>query len=323
MGDSAQTRYLQLLGAPSAKALEDRIVDTLLGAVRERQSCQELPVRLSSVVNKFSIVPKPQLASGGHDGHIDYEKRGERFVITLCTPCPERPLREQPFRTRMRFTYAHEVAHRFFFVSERGTWTRARDVVTSSLPPAEELRQKVTLGRIEESLCNSIARRVLIPDQALHDLDLDDWFREGIGFIHSLTMTAKRFGVSRDCLLVRLQLKPVNSPRFAFLIGKSRGTVLRRGNFGLRVITWLGPKKHAILSERRLHPGIEWTRFGTSACEFVESCLQNDQRFEGAVSVPLETGKGSLQTFRGWWSVLKGRQQEKSRNRVLLWGEFV
>ncbi len=323
MRDSAQTRYLQLLKAPSIKALEDRVVDILLEAVRQRRTSQKLPVRLSTVANRFSILPKPKLASGIPDGQIDYETGGGHFVITLCTPFPERPLKEQPFRTRMRFTYAHEVAHRFFFVSERGTWTRARDVVTSSLPPAEELRQKITLGRIEESLCNSIARRVLIPDEGLREIDPEHWFRRGHDFFQCLTTAAKRFGVSRDCLIVRLQSKTVNAPRIAFLIGRSRGTVLRRGNFGLRVITWLGPKNDEMLSKRRLHPGSEWRHFGPSACEFVEACLQNEQKFEGAVSVTLEMANGCSRTLHGWWSVLEAGRQEKRPRRVLLWGDLV
>jgi len=35
------------------------------------------------------------------------------------------------------------------------------------LPPLEEVRQQATLSRIEESLCNAIARRVHVPDRLL------------------------------------------------------------------------------------------------------------------------------------------------------------
>jgi len=83
-----------------------------------------------------------------------------------------------------------------------------------------------------------------------------------------------------------------------------------------------GPKNNEILNERRLHPGIEWRHFGTSACEFVESCLQNEQKFEGAVTVSLEMGYGCSRTLHGWWSVLKAGREEKRPSRVLLWGDL-
>ena len=87
----------------------------------------------------------------------------------------------------MRFTYAHEVAHRFFSVKEGGKWCRARDLATSDLPLADEMKQKITLSRIEEGLRNSIARRVLIPDDQLHAVDLRDWFGKGKEFLDVLT----------------------------------------------------------------------------------------------------------------------------------------
>jgi hypothetical protein len=322
MTDSPQKKYLRLLGAPNVKALEDRIVETLLGAVRERDAGQRLPVRLSSVAKRFSIAPRPQLAHGAHDGQLEYEERSGRFVITLCTPFPERPFREQPNRTRMRFTYAHEVAHRFFFVPESGRWRRARDLATSNLPITEEMKQTITLSRIEEGLCNSIARRVLIPDVELDEVNLDEWFSKGKDFVHLLTATARQFGVSRDCLLVRLQRNRVNAPHVVFLIGRSRGTVHKKGVYNLRLVTWLCSTKAETFGRQRFYPGFEWSNFGQTAFEFVESCIQNHCGSEGSFEIPLEVGGEGRRTLRGWWSLLNAVPSQVESSRILLWGDL-
>jgi hypothetical protein len=322
MTDTPHAKYLRLLHAPNVKALEDQIVDTLLRAVRQQHSGKMLPVRLSLVANEFSISPMPHLTQGAHDGQLEYHERSGQFVITLCTPFPGRPLREQPNRARMRFTYAHEVAHRFFFVNERGKWARARDLATSNLPLAEEMRQKITLSRIEEGLCNSIARRVLILDVELDAVDLGDWFGRGKEFIHLLTSTARKFGVSRDCLLVRLQRNRISGRHVAFLVGKSQGTVHKKGVLGLRIATWLGSQDDGTLGMQRLRPGFEWSNFGRTASEFVESRMQNRCESEGSFEIPVEFSREETRSFRGWWSILNTIPSQTETGRILLWGEL-
>jgi hypothetical protein len=322
MTDSPHAKYLRLLGAPDVKALEDQIVDTILGAVRQRHSDRRLPVRLSSVANDFCISPIPHLAHGAHDGQLEYEERIGRFVITLCTPFPDRPLHEQPNRARMRFTYAHEVAHRFFFVNERGKWSRARDLATSNLPLAEEMKQKITLSRIEEGLCNSIARRVLIPDVELGGVDLRDWFGKGKEFINLLTATARKFGVSRDCLLVRLQRNRVSGSHAAFLVSRSRGTVHKKGALSLRIATWLCSQDGVSVGMQRLRPGFEWSNFGRTASEFVESWMHNRSESEGSFEIPLEFTREESRNFRGWCCVLNTTAASAEAARILLWGEL-
>jgi hypothetical protein len=319
MTDSAHAKYLRILGAPDVRTLEDRIVDTILGAVRQRHSGTRLPVRLSAVANDFCISPVPHLTHGSHDGQLEYEEHSRQFVITLCTPYPDRPLREQPNRTRMRFTYAHEVAHRFFFVNERGKWSRARDLATSNLPLAEEMKQKITLSRIEEGLCNSIARRVLIPDVEIDAVDLKDWFAKGKEFVHLLTATARKFGVSRDCLLVRLQRKQLGGPHAAFLVTRSRGTVHKRGILSLRIATWVCSRDGSV-GMQRLRPGLEWSNFGRTASEFVESWMQSQGEPEGSFEIPLEFGREGTRHFRGWWSLLNTMPARTDASRILLWG---
>jgi hypothetical protein len=322
MTDSPQAKYLQLLGAPNVKTLENQIVDTILGAVRQRHSGRRLPVRLSSVANDFCISPVPHLTHGAHDGHLEYQEHSGQFVITLCTPFPDRPLREQPNQSRMRFTYAHEVAHRFFFVNQHGKWARARDLATSNLPLAEEMKHKITLSRIEEGLCNSIARRVLIPDIELDAVDLRDWFGKGKGFIDLLTATARKFGVSRDCLLVRLQRNRVSGPHVAFLVGRSRGTVHKKGALGLRIATWLCSQDRESVGVQRLHPGFEWSNFGRTAFESVESWMQNRSESEGSFEILLKFSREESLSFRGWWSLLNTTPVRTETSRILLWGEL-
>ena len=322
MADSPHSKYLRLLGAPDVKALEDRVVDTILGAVRQRDSDRKLPVRLSLVANDFCISPVPHLTNGAHDGQLDYEEQSGRFVITLCTPFPDRPLNAQPNRSRMRFTYAHEVAHRFFFVNECGKWARARDLATSNLPVAEEMKQRITLSRIEEGLCNSIARRVLIPDVELGGVDLRDWFGKGKEFVHLLTATARKFGVSRDCLLVRLQRNRIRGSYAAFLISRSRGTVHNKGALSLRIATWLCSQDGGGIGMQRLRPGFEWSNFGRTSSEFVESRMQSCSECEGSFEIPLEVARGETRSFRGWWCLLNTARDRTEASRILLWGEL-
>jgi len=104
------------------------------------------PIQLASICNcRVQIVPE----RGSHEGVLIRSRGG--FIIQH-----RRDLHE----TRKNLTICHEIAHTFFF--------------DSSSPIPRRVRQH----RQEESLCFSVARRLLVPEEPLHKMFESLWSRE-------------------------------------------------------------------------------------------------------------------------------------------------
>lgn len=315
-------RYFALLGAVDRKELEDRIISDIATAVREEWGQGgALPIRLSSVAARFKIRPKPQLIAGSHDGEIEFDEHQAEFVIRLCTPRQDATISELGKHPRFRFTYAHEVAHRFFFVPWNGSWKRALDIITADLHDASQLKEKITLRRLEEGLCNNIARRVLVPDELIAKYcNVREWFNTEERFFEKLSDAARRFGVSRDCLLLRLEKSFVHDGlerNCAIVIGSSAGNVTAKGRYTLRVRNGILPSRVGG-TEVGYYPGIQAEKLGDQAYQFVVENLAAGDPVAGRVRVPLRIGDHPARLLTGWWRLL-GHDDEK---RMMIWGQL-
>ena len=229
-------------------------------------------------------------------------------------------------RTRLRFTYAHEIAHRFFYVSVGTAWRRARDLATERLRLPEQMEQRITLGRLEERLCNKIAARVLIPDSWIsNSCDLQEWFADTERFCEKLSNQAKSLGVSRDCLMIRLRETESRcrmGPNVAFLVGRSYGSINKRAAFTLRVLTALSPYQIDGCKLPAIYPGMEIERFGEIAAK-VLCDLINRANVQGTIHVPLwidKSGK-TIANLNGCWNLLSAGHTGGD-DRILLWGKL-
>lgn len=327
MPETAQERYLKLLKTTSLNSMEDQIVEQLLSTMSKTPGADRIPIRVSKIVHHFSIDPRPRLMRGPHQGEIEFDSMLGMFVITLCTETPQRPFRELAAQTRLRFTYAHEVAHRFFFLPESNRWNRARDLATASLPLPEKIKERVTLGKIEEGICNNVARRVLVPDKHLdEECPLDAWFNSGKGFFSFLSKAAKDFGVSRDCLLVRLQKKNAKSAsasRFALIVGQSVGTMAKRSAYKLRILSGIFPTLPNETRPTQLFPGLELSHLGEALFQFVSERLEGGYAVTRAIDVPVTLERQSIGPIRlkGWCRLINETNPNQS-GRILLWGSL-
>jgi hypothetical protein len=314
--ESFRKKYLQLLGASSAKDLEEQIVGTVVRALRDGPKAN-LPVRLSRVARQFKIRPRPELISGAHDGEITFEAAPGEFIIKLCSEGGT-SLSDTSPGPRMRFTYAHEFAHRFFYVESGEKWERALNVVTKDLEVAEQMRHRITLRNTEEGLCNRIARRLLIPDDFVaENCPTGKWFAKGETFFTQLTTVARSLGVSRDCLLVRLQdAVSERTSNCALIVGYSKGPITQRSASKLRIISGLFPSSLGPAAPRQFYPGAEWAKFGEVAFNFVASRLQAGRPASSDATLHLRVrGRDADLALRGWSRII-------SAQSILIWGQL-
>lgn len=328
---SAEARYLSLLQADSLEQLEERVVSTLVNQLSEQISRRSLPLRLSKIAPLFLIDPKPVGISGTHDGELQFDRSKNRFVIKLCRGSRSD---EQTQLTRQRFTYAHEMAHRFFFIEQKEeSWIRAINALTENLPAAQRIRDRRRLNQIEEGLCNRIAHRVLIPDRLLLEhCDLDEWFGSQALLYRSLSRTAAEFGVSRECLIVRIggairrKVMVPQDGKCLMVVAKTRGTINQRGKEALRISVCFFPRK---LNERIVDapfPGFELRRFGPTAEEFFESGFTGPLSSAGEIDLPLtltshKRMEDSVPTrLVGWW---RSHGTNPDYRRLYAWGKLI
>ena len=319
-GSPVLRRYLDLLETADLSVFEDRVVALLLRDARKSGEVLTPPIRLFKIVSRFSIIPVPQFITGSHDGELEFDSARGRFVIKLCVAENGEFGGRRTTHTRDRFTYAHEVAHRFFFVPRAGGWERALEVATSDLSAAEGMKERITLAEKEEELCNNIARRVLVPEEFLNAYcQTKQWFESGRDFFYELSYAASLLDVSRDCLLVRLDKSSgveLTERYAAFIvrgaIDPSTGRTVRR----LKLANGIFPAKRK-LGKRRLYPGFEWAKAGREAYSFVADRLREGKPSSGELDLCLsssEDGLGGLR-MRGWWRLLDGES-------VALWGSL-
>lgn len=333
-GPSSRRKYLSLLGSPDLSTFEDEVVKRVLNELRKSSPQSALPVRLSTVADRFLIKPKPEMIEGNHDGEIDFHSGSGMFVIKLCQTADTSSAKRRSGLARLRFTYAHEMAHRFFFIPNSGAWIRAVDAVLAGLPAPLAMKERITIGRIEEGVCNNIARRLLMPhDSLVSECKIDEWFIEDRAFSRRLANTARKFGVSLDCLLVRLQRASQSheiSSRGSycvFVIALSRGHVLRRGDLKPRVITALLPETVGDFRPKRVYPGFTLDKFGQETVEAIAPLLSEISPPSGRTKHLLtlageRQGAQSKQDFLidGWWQILSPERSQG--RRLVLWGKL-
>jgi hypothetical protein len=331
---SGSKEYLALLGAHNLKELQDRIVNEIVRKLHEQGNREKLPVRLSIVAEHFLIRPNPEIISGSHDGEMEFDASTGKFIIKLCSS-EKKQLSELRDLPRHRFTYAHEMAHRFFYIQKGGQWVRAIDSVTARLSTVEAMRERITLSRSEEGCCNSIARRLLMPEHLLHsECRLDEWFDEGEHLFTHISRAAKKFGVSLHCLLVQLQQEvqngrmPLLSSRCLFLVEQSTGTILRRSQAKLRITTAIMPGRIGPFASKTPYPGMEWEKFGAEALCDVRTLLGGQSAARGSIFEHLRLpgirdGKEMVQDAElcGWWRLLNSKSSDKPR-KLILWGNL-
>jgi hypothetical protein len=165
------------------------------------------------------------------------------------------------------------------------------------------MRQQITLRNVEEGLCNRIARRLLIPDEFLvQQCPVIDWLKHGESFFTKLSAAARDLGISRDCLLVRLQdVAPEVTSHCALLV---------------RIISGFFPVDPKPSAYDRFYPGAEWSSFGRAALDFMAERLKTGHPVLFPLHLDLGNrgGQDSL-TLRGWGRII-------SPQTALIWGQL-
>jgi hypothetical protein len=336
-------RYCDLFGVASPRELRDTVVSWLLSAVAEAGGGHAPPIRLADAVHRFGISPhvesivrdnavrvvpwQPTLPfvehmscgfiRGRHDGEIYYNERLRQFVIRL------RDSHGPGDKVRLRFTFAHEVAHRFFFVPSGDGWVRAVMRVSQDLPERYRMQAKWYLTRAEEELCNAIARRVLVPDHLLEPFcPVHRWVAEGEVFAARLMDAAWAFRVSPRTLLVRLKdvsRRAQKSSHFAVMIRVRNGTPGPSHWPDARVITGFGPDFiHGV--KLSWYPGLDVCTVWFRSAQAVLSELANG-RYGGYASVPFAQSRDRIIVWTGWWRRLAADPRDGSAV-VLMWGSL-
>jgi|SRR5579862_894085 len=327
MASEALQRYQRLLDTSDLEEYKERVISHMLGELRAVEATARPPIRLAKIAQRFQIIPTPRFIFGKHDGEITFEREAGAFVIKICKSeekgdngtAQERDNHARR-RRRNRFTYAHEMAHRFFFVQDQQEWKRASNLATANLSPAEQIRERMNLHRREEELCDQIARRVLVPEELLERYcPLEKWFASGKHFFGNVSRTAERFDISRDCLLVRLQRQAktlANDRHCVFVVERSKLERDRHPDRDYYLACGIFPKGSTGL--RNLYPRCEWAKAGDEAHSFVVERLFKGRPSSGEVEMPLASGAhdGSKLYLRGWWTLI-------GVNRIALWGSLV
>jgi hypothetical protein len=330
--------------------LEESIVSQVLEQIHASSSVHCPPVRLSKVVNSFDIEPIPRFDPSVAEGRLHFDQAQNRFVITLgmngatCWSHDTgelfngvRAACEDPLLTRrLRFTYAHEVAHRFCFFKEEEQWTRALKAAVlneSSVPVTDRRRLELR----EEHLCNRVAGRLLVPRNILREFfdhrmsgSTDSSFFD---FHQEIKRAADLFDVSQDCLLVQLQKAaergqvdlPPNLCAFSLRFSDRTGPNLRATR-ALRIQIALLPSHVGGVRLRRIFPGLAVRHLGPSVTSWITDLAKSDIKTRsGELKVPLvlQTNCDGHSTqdfkFSGWWKS-NYRTKQNIPEALLMWG---
>jgi hypothetical protein len=328
--------------------LEGRIATQLLQAIGDIGT-QDLPVRLSRIAGNFLVDPKPRFDPTVKHGRLEYNPNLKAFIITLGSrdwgykSSPDDLFRtgiqnRDPILTRrLRFTYAHELAHRFCFVNDSGKWVRAMELAVSRKRKSAELNDLNRLTSNEEQLCNNVANRVLVPDLLLANCFQPVLLgspNELLGnFFNKLKTMAELFAVTDDCLAVACQ-KAIERrvirmpPKFcALLVGNSsKKTHNKQGAKKLRVLFSLLPDNVNGLSVKPIFPGMAADNLGSSFTKFISGLLAESAARRGWGEIPIQllintdltNQKADLQLNSCW--ELKGSQRLGEDRSIFIWG---
>jgi hypothetical protein len=335
-------RYLEALGASNLRSYVQGTIEKLLTSLHNR-CADNLPVRVSQIAEEFQIEPQPRFDAIPADGQIRFVPELKKFVITLKRSNRQLPSSAAgtiesslPSATaRQRFTYAHEFAHRFFFVpGESGYWERAVSVAVRGAPPelANDALRK--LIKSEEASCNAIARSLLVPRDLLQRA-IGGTFpsSQNSKFLVELTALARMFKVSDECVFVRLQQArsdrdvAISPTLCALMIAQSEKVGAGQLSASrLRIMSSLLPERLHGAEIRPLFPGIRVDNLGEDLVNLAANVIENKRDVMRRATVPLMFTVTGLGTFTrqkvvldGWYSVIcRGNS-----NRAWIWGSVV
>jgi hypothetical protein len=330
--------------------LEGKIVSQIQKRLRETADQGFSAVRLSPIVDSFGIEPIPRFDPQVRNGRLHYDREQGRFVITLGhlgnTYAGQSPGLldarwtgiEDPLLTRrLRFTYAHEVAHRFCFFQEGAHWMRALEAAVLDKRTSTKFEDSSRLELNEERLCNRVAGRLLVPEDVLCGYMHSRLQRESSSLIFDLNrelcLAASLFKVSEDCVFIELQKAaergtiafPTNLCAFSVKVSNQIGPK-KIGLRKLRVRTALLPNYFNGFKLKRIFPGMDAENLGAAFYSWI-----SDSRWEavknstGEIEIPIilltENGETNSKRLilRGWFR-FNGRTEDKTNQGILVWG---
>ena len=275
-------RYLTLLrrSSPYFERV-GRVQDTeqtVVQQVREKLKASPAwmipPVRLGRVAAEFQIQRSPERSCASGRGYIEFDKERQRFVIYLNrAQQPNVDTVDGGGGTRLdRFVYAHEFAHRFFFVPVADGWSRALAEVIRDSRGVEKYNIARSIPGIEEKICNNVATRLLVPREHLHRIIKDTIKRQTNAkhlLIDILRNVSQHFEVSWWCAIRRIaavrppELVAEWGPSYCcLLLGPSIHTGAGRGRLALRLLDFWWPQEIAGEPIKQAFPGLRLAHLG-------------------------------------------------------------
>lgn len=291
--------YLALLQRQNSYLAHVRSVQEVGDAVvqevrRKLQVCRTWmnpPIRLAPVAEEFLIQRRPEQSGESGRGYIEFDSAKQRFVIYLNRSQDQhgRTVATDATDRRDRFVYAHEFAHRFFFVRVGDGWSRALGEIVRQAHPTGRYRIARAVSQMEERICNSVATRLLVPREQLERVVEDAIERHTSTehlLIDTLTNASKRFQVSWWCAIRRITaVRPVAlasawGSSFCFvLLGESVHTGAGRGRSALRVLDFWWPQEIGGEPVKPAFPGLRVSHLGD---EFAARASTLGRRGEGS-----------------------------------------
>lgn len=335
--------YLDVLGFRSEAELVTHVTSAIRRAIRDRQG-DVIPVAVSAAADAFDVRPEPIMVAMPRDGAIQFDTREGRFVIRInqrisqntssrMDANEDRVFPDLSLYYRSRFTYAHEFAHRFFFVSADSAWRRAIDLATQGLQSDVHRTAIRNLSNYEETLCNRIAGDTLVPETHLIRV-LGDALGKLDGLHLALRRTAHIFRVSQECLLVRIRRALLHSrltcpPNLCILVVTSSD---RKGGEGrsrrdLRIREAIMPTQMSGVRVSALFPGLAIRNLGQEALFAAEAVLASELGgCPSPVSLQInlatkDDNEVIAPRLTGWASrIYAGDAAQEQADGLLLWG---
>ena len=340
---SPRPAYLDVLGFRSEDEMVTHVTCTIRRAIRDQRG-DIIPVAVSAAAQVFNVKPEPIMVAMPRDGAMRFDPREGRFVIRInpsgwkyansrMDADEDRCFPDLSLDSRSRFTYAHEFAHRFFFVSADSAWRRAIDLATQGLQSDAHRKAVRNLSNYEETLCNRIAGDVLVPETHLIHV-LSDTLGKLDGLNLALRGSSKTFRVSQECLLVRIRRAVLHSrlscpPNLCiFVITRSD----RKGGEGrsrrdLRIRESIMPTQISGVRVSAPFPGLAMRNLGQEALSTAEAVLAPESgSYPSPISlkITLSTADGTdslAPRLTGWASRLySGGEAQEQADGLLLWG---
>ena len=205
-------------------------------------------------------------------------------------------------------------------------------MVASSLPEIDVFRARRVLTGLEESLCNTIAGKVLIPGDKLAQIcERYSGFSTDTNahFCAAVTSAARLFAVTRKCFLVRLR-KGIEHNEItlgksfcALLCGISSEQGSSHSRLRMRVSVPIIPSSLGSYRLVRKFNGIAVEKFGEALFSLCSEILKTEPRSHGNVQVPLQLrafDDNKNEHDLGMW--MEGHWNKLNSGEVLFWGKL-